>query len=64
MPGGSAAPKNGQELTRAVAALGKELDLEVHEQFEVARRLWGAKRRIDILLIHNPTRKTLGIECK
>ena len=30
----------------------------------VARRIWGAVRRIDIVLTHAETRRTLGIECK
>ncbi len=30
----------------------------------VARRIWGAERRIDVVLIHPGNRKTLGIECK
>jgi hypothetical protein len=34
------------------------------EQVRVARRIWGAERFIDVVLIHPQTRKTLGIECK
>jgi hypothetical protein len=30
----------------------------------VARRIWGAIRKIDVVLIHPQTRKTLGVECK
>ena len=30
----------------------------------MARRFWGAVRRIDIVLTHEETRRTLGIECK
>ena len=64
MAGRALAVTNGKALTDAVVAIGQELDLEVHEQFEVARRLWGAKRQIDVVLIHKTTRKTLGVECK
>lgn len=64
MPGRSIAVHNGSGLDAAVVALGEALGLEVHQQFQVGRRLWGAVRRIDVLLIHKETRKTLGIECK
>lgn len=64
MPGRRVAVANGEELTRAVAQLGFELGLEVMEQVRVARRIWGAKRHIDVVLIHPQTRKTLGLECK
>ena len=30
----------------------------------VARRIWGAERHIDVVLIHPLSRKTLGLECK
>ena len=64
MPGRATAVSNGDELVRQVAALASGLGLEVHEQFEVARRIWGARRKIDVVLIHPQSRKTLGIECK
>jgi hypothetical protein len=51
-------------LAKAVVALGLALDLEAREQVRVARRIWGAERRIDVVLIHPATRKTLGLECK
>jgi len=40
------------------------LELEPREQFRVARRIWGSERKIDVVLVHPDTRKTLGIECK
>jgi hypothetical protein len=64
MPGRALAVANGDELAKAVAALGRELGLEAMEQVRVARRLWGAERYIDVVLTHPPTRKTLGLECK
>ncbi len=64
MSGRALAVKNGSQLVSAVAALGEALGLDVHEQFEVARRLWGARRQIDVILIDPQNRKTLGIECK
>jgi hypothetical protein len=64
MPGRALAVANGDDLARAVVCLGQELGLEAREQVEVARRIWGAIRRIDVVLIHPQTRKTLGLECK
>jgi len=64
MPGRALAVANGDELTKAVADLGRKLGLEPMEQVRVARRIWGAERFIDVVLTHSQTRKTLGIECK
>ena len=64
MAGRATAVASGEELTRAVAALGASLGLEVRQQYQVGRRIWGAVRRIDIVLTHPQTRKTLGVECK
>ena len=64
MPGLAQAVSNGDELASAVAELGRQLGLEASEQVRVARRIWGAKRHIDVVLTHPETRKTLGIECK
>ena len=64
MAGGALAVSNGDGLATAVVALGAELGLEAREQVRVARRIWGAERRIDVVLIHPVSRKTLGLECK
>ncbi len=64
MPGRALAVANGDELAKAVAALGRELGLVPMEQVRVARRIWGAERFIDVVLTQPQTRKTLGIECK
>jgi hypothetical protein len=64
MPGRAKAVSNGDDLVEAVAQLGQELGLEAKEQVRVARRIWGAVRKIDVVLTHPQTRKTLGIECK
>src|ERR1044071_6367841 len=64
MPGRALAVSNGDELARLVIELGQQLGLEAKEQVRVARRIWGAERRIDVVLIHPTTRKTLGLECK
>src|SRR6185295_16788982 len=64
MPGLARAVSNGDELVGAVAALGVKLGLDASQQVRVARRIWGAKRHIDVVLADPATRKTLGVECK
>jgi hypothetical protein len=64
MPGLATAVRNGDELVRAVVQLAIALGLETKEQVRVARRIWGAVRRIDVVITHPHTRKTLGVECK
>ncbi|HLW80907.1 MAG TPA: PD-(D/E)XK nuclease superfamily protein [Candidatus Acidoferrales bacterium] len=64
MPGGRNAVTSGDELAKAICELGRTLGLEVREQFKLARRLWGAERRIDVVLKDPKTSKTLGVECK
>jgi hypothetical protein len=51
-------------LAKRLCALAKSLGLEAKEEYRVGRRLWGAGRRIDVVLRYPPTGKILGIECK
>ncbi len=64
MPGRATAISNGDDLVKAVAKLARELGLEAKEQVRVARRIWGAVRKIDVVITDPKTRKTLGVECK
>lgn len=64
MAGRAKAVQSGIELQKRVAKLGANLGLEVQMEVVVGRRLWGSKRRIDVVLRHEQTRKSLGIECK
>jgi len=64
MAGGKKAPDEGQSLEAKVAAIGTRLGLQVRRQVKVARRLWGAERRIDVVLTDPASRRSLGIECK
>lgn len=64
MAGLASAVVSGQELERAVAELGRALGLEVRQQVRVGRRLWGAERKIDVILTHREARRSLGLECK
>lgn len=64
MPGGKAAPKSGKELEDAVSELASGLGLEVRRRVKVGRRLWGARREIDLVLTHAEQRKSIEVECK
>jgi hypothetical protein len=64
MPGKANAVKAGDDLVKEVIKIATKLGLETKEQFHVARRIWGANRNIDLILIDPTSRKTLGIECK
>ncbi len=51
-------------VRRSWRKLGEGLGLEVREQYKVARRVWGAERKIDVILKNPANGKTLGVECK
>ena len=54
----------GKDLEQAVADVARTLGLQVRTQVRVARRLWGAERRIDLVLRGPDSDRSLGIECK
>lgn len=64
MPGKSTAVSSGKDLQDQVVALGAALGLSHDVEVMVGRRIWGARRRIDVVLKHPETRVSLGIECK
>lgn len=64
MPGKAAAVQSGKELEDQVAAIAEGLGLKVERQVRVGRRIWGAQRRIDVVLKDTQTRVSLGVECK
>jgi hypothetical protein len=64
MPGKAKAVASGADLEARVAQIGAALGLAVEHQVEVGRRVWGARRKIDVVLKHRETRVSLGIECK
>jgi hypothetical protein len=64
MPGRATAVRNGDELVVNVVNLAVELGLAARTQVRVARRIWGAVRKIDVVLTQRETRRTLGVECK
>lgn len=64
MPGRAAAVASGHQLRDAVAQLGRTLGLEARVEVRVGRRLWGARRVIDVVLKDPDSRTSLGLECK
>lgn len=64
MAGKSMAVESGRDLEGRVIAIGRRLGLEVAHQVRVGKRIWGAERRIDVVLTDPHTRLSLGLECK
>ncbi|MCH7958635.1 MAG: hypothetical protein IID08_00800 [Candidatus Hydrogenedentes bacterium] len=64
MAGKAKAVHSGNELRDQVASIGKDLGLDTEIEVSVGRRIWGARRKIDVVLKHPETRVSLGIECK
>jgi hypothetical protein len=64
MAGGSKAVRTGNILREEVIALATKLGLECRREVQVGRRIWGARRRIDVIVTHPKSRVTLGLECK
>ena len=56
--------RSGKSLETTVAAMRRELGLQVRRQVKVGRRIWGAERHIDVVLTEPELRRSLGIECK
>ena len=63
MPGRAQAVKSGQTLGSKVVELGERLGLSAITEYRVGRRLWGAERRIDVILTSKSGQR-LGLECK
>ena len=64
MPGRAQSTVTGNEFRDHVAELAKGLGLNVVKEVEVGRRLWGSKRKIDLILTEPESGGRLGIECK
>lgn len=64
MSGGAAAPQNGAELRTRVCELAARLGLKWNTEVTAGRRVWGAVRRIDVVLTDPRTGRRLGVECK
>ena len=57
-------PTSWQGLTAACAEVARDLGLDVETEVYVGRRIWGARRRIDIVITDRAQRRSLGIEAK
>ena len=57
-------PTSWQGLTSACAEIARDLGLDVETEVYVGRRIWGARRRIDIVVTDRAQRRSLGIEAK
>jgi hypothetical protein len=64
LPGRSQAVTNGEELKRAVVDAARALALHTEEEVKVGRRIWGAKRFIDVVVTQARTGVKIGLECK
>lgn len=64
MPGKKTAITAGKQLADDVRGLAEALGLRAESEVYVGRRIWGPRRRIDVVLKHPETRVSLGIECK
>ena len=64
MAGTATAVTSGDQLVQEVVALAGSLGLDAHTQFKMGRRIWGAERKIDIVLTNPKDSRRLGVECK
>ncbi len=64
MPGRATAPESGKLLELAAQKVAEGLSLEVLSQVRVGRRVWGAERRIDLVVRQKESGRRLGLECK
>lgn len=64
MAGKGKAPRTGKELQDRVVELVQALGLSAETEVRAARRLWGARRRIDVVVKEPASKRVLGIECK
>ena len=64
MAGKGKAVSSGNLLRDAVVEVGAGLGLDTEIEVKVGRRIWGARRSIDVVLKDPATRVSLGIECK
>lgn len=57
-------PTSWQEMVAACAQVARDLGLDVETEVYVGRRIWGARRRIDLVVTDLGERRSLGIEVK
>ena len=64
MAGKDTSTRQGDYLKNQVVALAEKLGLSARTEVPSARRLWGARRRIDVVIRDDARGKVLGVECK
>jgi hypothetical protein len=64
MAGKGKAVASGSQLATESANLARGLGLQARTEVRVGRRLWGAERRIDVVVTDLSLRRSLGLECK
>lgn len=64
MAGKACAVHSGAALAAEVGQIGAALGLSVRHQVALGKRIWGAKRIIDVVITDPHTKECLGIECK
>ena len=64
MAGKGEAVRKGADLAEQVVRLAASLGLETATEVRVGRRIWGAERRIDVVLTQTSSLRRLGVECK
>lgn len=57
-------PTSWQSMVTACEAVARDLALTVETEVYVGRRIWGARRRIDLVITDPVQRRSLGIEVK
>lgn len=57
-------PTSWQGLTLACVDIARSLGLDVETEVYVGRRIWGARRRIDVVITDRVQRRSLGLEAK
>lgn len=64
MAGKNKAVEQGKDLEDQVVDICQALGLRVYRQVPMARRIWGSRRRVDVVAEDPASKKRLGIECK
>jgi hypothetical protein len=57
-------PTSPRALVEACVQVARDLGLAVETEVYVGRRIWGARRRIDVVVTDQALRRSLGIEVK
>lgn len=64
MAGTQRAAKSGKDLQQRVIQKAEDLGLRTEIEVPAGRRIWGAKRYIDVVITNRITGSRLGVECK